>query len=101
MYLSLAGQKLCVDQVEFPEALLLSLECCCIVPSCTLKRSELCLPWCLLGQGQGKSELECFERANGALSVDGSPAFYPLIPTKFLLSPVPLPLSAFIEPPYF
>lgn len=74
-YVSLAGQKLCVDQVELPEALPLSLECCCIVPAgvaklVTLKRSKLCLPWCLLGQGQGKRGLDGFERANGVLSVD-------------------------------
>lgn len=47
-YVSLAGQKLYVDQVELPEALPLSLECCCIVSvgvakPVTLKRSELCL----------------------------------------------------------
>lgn len=46
-YVSLAGQKLYVDQVELPEALPLSLECCCIVSvgvakPVTLKRSELC-----------------------------------------------------------
>lgn len=51
MYLSLAGQKLCVDQVELPEALPLSLECCCIVPTCYIEQVRALLTLVPAGSG--------------------------------------------------